>query len=182
MAAHTYWRIQPLTQFSGQTGWGEIVMVGAPGGDSLMVGGAASAQGTYGGSYAPERANDGNTGSNWFGGGKFLWWQYAFAAPVEINEVRIAPAVEDQSPHGFMVQSSDDGAVWADEWMGFRMTDWVGNEYASFPRPAITAAARYWGLWTLTSQISSGDILICELELAGAAAGPDLTAPGQAFV
>lgn len=182
MAAHRYWRIQPITQFSGQTGWGEVIMAGVPGGPSLLVGGTVSAQATYGGTYAPERAMDGNTGTNWFGGGMFLWWQYDFGSAVEINEVRIAPAIEDQSPHGFAVQSSDDGVVWANEWLGFRFADWVGNQYVAFPRPVVAAAARYWGLWMLTSDINSGDVLIVDLALAGAAAGPDLTAPGQAYL
>ncbi len=178
---HRYWRIQPVTQFPTQTGWGEVIFADRPGGNSLMGAGTPTAQATYGGRYVPAAAVDAVPASNWFGSGSFAWWQYDFGVPEIVNEVRIIPAAEDDSPRGFWVQSSDDGLVWTDEWLCYRLGAWTQAQLYSFPRPVKTLAARYWGLVMFNGDLNDNrDILISEMEFATAPGGPDITVPGQA--
>ena len=153
-------------------------MATAIGGPNMVGAGTVSAETTYGGSYAPQRAADGNYGTNWFGSGGYRWWMVDFGdTPREINEVRIAPAVEDQSPRGFLVQSSNDLATWTDEWAGFSIANWNGNTLYYFPRPDIGDEARYWMLWMNGTDLDSSDMLVCEFELATAPDGPNIATP-----
>lgn len=189
MAAHRYWRIQSHAVNTGQTGIGEIEMANTTGGTDLCTGGTAIASGSYGGGYSQSSAFDNNTTSNWFqNGGQYYegaWVGYDFGSgnDVEVNEIRICPAVEDNNgcPRIFYVESSDDNSVWTFEFLGFNVS-WASHTYVTFQRPAVQASNQHWGVFCIRHNIgtTNRDVLITEMELRTSIGGADQTGSGSA--
>lgn len=185
MAAHRYWRVRCLRNNNSQTGIGELQLATTIGGSNVATGGTAIASGSYGGSYAPASAFDGNTTSNWFqsGTGPTIWLGYDFGSgnSKDINEVRIAPAVEDANgtPRFFDVESSDDGSTWAYEWSGLN-TSWTNGSYVTFSRPTAQTSNRYWAIQSDINQNGDGDWVATGIEMRTSIGGSQAATGGTA--
>ncbi len=185
MAAHRYWRVKCLRNTNSQTGIGELQMATTNGGSNVTTGGTPIASGSYGGSYAPSSAFDGNTTSNWFqpGSGPTIWLGYDFGSgnDKDINEVRIAPAVEDSNgtPRFFDVESSDDGSTWAYEWSGLN-TSWTNGSYVTFSRPTVQTSNRYWAIQSNINQNGDGDWVATGIEMRTSIGGSQAATGGTA--
>lgn len=187
MAAHRYWRIRNHGCDDGQVGVGEIEMRATYGGADQCTGGTAIASGSYGGGYSASSAFDNNTTSNWFQNGgqgyEGAWVGYDFGSgnDVEVNEIRICPAVESNNgcPRIFYVESSDDNSTWNYEFTGFN-TAWSSHTYVTFQRPVVQPSNRHWGILSIRHNIgtTNRDAVISEIEMRDGPGGTDLTGSG----
>jgi hypothetical protein len=112
--SHVYWRVNILgSGYPSNSGFAEIAMASSAGGANLLTGGTVSANGADGGNQ-PGAAIDGNPATSWNYAGNLSWWQYQFAAPEKIVEVKITARTDapTTSPSVWQLQFSDDGLNW----------------------------------------------------------------------
>lgn len=181
---HRYWRLRNISNYTGQTGVGEIEMAATLGGADQCNGGTAIASGSYGGGLAPSFAFNNNTGDNWFQSGQTdRWIGYDFGANVfvDVEEVRVALAKQDRPGHPriFAVESSDDSSTWTLEWYGIRPV-WADDTFYSFPRPDPEGVPVAVAIWCESSENSNNDTVIAEIELRVGETGADETGGGTA--
>lgn len=153
-SAHRYWRLYftagnsvlylviPEVQFRGTTG-----------GPNLATGGGAYASSYYGGldqgygvggSWGPENAFDGNTGTYWqiYGYSGFpAWLAYDFGpgnAYTVVEVAMLAYSVNYYIPTDFQVQWSDDNVHWYTSWqvVAAQTADWAGSAWKTFAAPS----------------------------------------------
>ncbi len=187
MAAHSYWRLRSTCAFGSQIGLNELEMAATTGGTNLCTGGTPFTSTTYGGFYAVTKAFDGNItdGSVWAGPDKYGTIGYQFAAPVEINEIRIAPYSDifDTLPRILRVESSDDGVTYTLEWVVITYNNVTYNTISSFPRQPEQDEYRYWALLNFEGAGGSGyrDMVVVEAEFRETPGGADATGSGTAL-
>lgn len=137
---HKYWRVYVTAAAGGHGSMVELEFLDGLGARCNLAGGAPIQSSNYPG-FEAYRAFDGvvSGDSSWAANSPTppMWLGYQHAAAVAVNSVRITArsAAPVQSPIDFIVQSSDDGVTWADEWSVTGSTGWGANEQRTFPRP-----------------------------------------------
>lgn len=195
MAAHRYWRVYITavnTKADGSTGLREIQFRETVGGASVLSGGTASAESSYGGSWLPENAVDGNTGTEWVSGveGVPHWWKYDFGVGNEKDIVEMAwvPRADiQQEPVDFQLQWSDNDVDWTTLYTvtGF----WEQNRYttdlcvlnADFAPTAGAAAFQAWRINITANDGHFGACAFTEIEFRAFAGGPNQCAGGSVY-
>lgn len=150
-APRRYWRIW-CTANNGYPSGTQLVELelratagGANQADVSLPGVATSSSGSFSGSFLPQNAADHNTATAWFNNispstSNPQWWLYDAGTPITVNEIAMmctppGGANANISMMDFKVQSSADGAVWADEWIVAGSTGWSIGENRVFTRP-----------------------------------------------
>lgn len=139
LTKHAYWRLN-ITAHNGNenTSIAELRMRDSSG-SNVATGGTAFANTEYSSGYVVGYAFDGNAGTRWAANGTHpLPHQigYIMAVPEVVVAIEIVIAtVGDDAPRDFIVQSSDDGVSWTDEWSVTGSTGWGANEQRTFNRP-----------------------------------------------
>ena len=140
-----YWRVSIASvETANAASCAELGFRVTPGGESVAVGGVASASSVHSSPYDAGMAFDGNLDSLWSTRTSPVWpvWiRYEFVSPVEIVEVAYT-ARRDGGTYGqawkdFSIQRSDDGSVnsWATVWSVTNQTGWASGETRVFTRP-----------------------------------------------
>lgn len=177
------WRVLCLANDAGQTGFNEVEMAQSIGGTNECTGGTAAAGSSYGGTYAPSGAFDGNYNSNpsWYGSGVYgNYIEYDFGTPKSIKEFRLVRGDQDGggTPRLMVFQwYNETTSVWVDYFYGF-YTNWVDNTRVYFSKPADSDAYRYWGVINLNGAGGNMDTVVVEWELHSTVGGSDMTTPG----
>lgn len=136
---HAYWRVN-VTSANSHCSIIELEMATSAGGANVCTGGTVIASGQYAGAqHDPAWAFDGilnNDGNTWASDtAQSGWLGYHFAAPVWIDEMRIAGRVVSarQSPRNFSLQWSDDGVTWytTKSYTNQTFTDYTFNAYST---------------------------------------------------
>lgn len=137
---HKYWRVYVTAAAGGHGSMVELEFLDGLGVRRDLTGGTPIQSSNYPGHEA-YRAFDGvvSGDSSWAANNPTppMWLGYQHAVPVVVDAVRITArqAYTTQSPNDFIVQSSDDGVSWTDEWSVTGSTGWGANEQRTFPRP-----------------------------------------------
>lgn len=137
---HKYWRVYVTAAAGGYGSMVELEFLDGLGVRCDLAGGTPIKSSELSGHEA-YRAFDGVVSGNspWApnNGTPPMWLGYQHAAAVAVNSVRITARSTylTQSPNDFIVQSSDDGVSWTDEWSVTGSTGWAANEQRTFPRP-----------------------------------------------
>lgn len=135
-----YWRVYVTAAAGGYGSMAELEFLDGFGARCDLTGGAPIQSSNYP-SFEAYRAFDGvvSGDSSWAANSPTppMWLGYQHAAAVAVNSVRITArsAAPAQSPNDFIVQSSDDGVTWTDEWSVTGSTGWGANEQRTFTRP-----------------------------------------------
>lgn len=110
---------------------------------------------------------------------------YQFSSPRAINSVMITPRTHNDtatrwSPRGFIVQASNDGVNWFDQWIVSGIPAWVPGRTKAFMRTPLHVSQphKYWRV-NITS--SNNRAAISLLEFADEIGGPTLTGSGNAI-
>lgn len=162
LQAHAYWRI--LVYFnngSTATSIAEVEMRPTPGGSDQCAGGTASASSTLAG-YPASNAfnNDGGT-TFWVSDSEpTCWLQYAFAAPVMVQEITMTSRGDGfvaDNPKVFSVEYSDDGSNWNQAWGGVFTSAWTAGQTRTITNPDYDfSGGGGGGSGTVTSVDASG--------------------------
>ncbi len=190
MATHIAWRLRSLWTPNNQWGINELEMASTTGGTNLCTGGTPTTNTTYGGYYGPDKAFNGDLGNGsgeYAGSYELGHLGYIFAAPVEINQVRINPFSDTSlSPKIFVIESSDDttngdDGTWNMEWVGYAAA-WSYGTLSGFVRPTVGAGPHsYWGILHtrgLNPADSYRGLVLMEFELRDSIGGTNLTGSG----
>jgi len=172
--SHAYWR------FVGRSGQAittialaEMEMRATPSGADQCSGGTATASTTLSTNVA-SNAFDNNNATYWAHNSateaNYAWLKYAFAAPVEVAEIKIRARADaaTSAPTYFSIQYSDDDTVWTTAWNVEASTGWVVSEERLFTDPnypiePITDI-------TLSSEtVPEGETLVGTLDTVGGA-------------
>lgn len=121
----------------------ELRLQESAGGASVASGGTAFASSEFpdsGSLYAAFRAFDGNLSTIWASAsGPPQSLGYQLPTPLTINAISIIARPDGgtygQTPASFIVQSSADGVIYADEWTVTGSTGWAASELRQFVRP-----------------------------------------------
>jgi len=138
--AHKYWRVYVTAAAGGYGSMVELEFLDALGVRCDLTDGTPIQSSNYPG-YEAYRAFDGVTSGDscWAANNSSppMWLGYRHAAAVVVDSVRITARTANvtQSPNSFIVQSSDDGVSWTDEWSVSGATGWSANEQRTFNRP-----------------------------------------------
>lgn len=138
--AHAYWRIRITEGFS--TGWYtfyELVFANTPFGSTLTTGGTPIAGGD--GYNDPSNAFDNSTATRWAktpANDGTDWIGYHFTNPVTVSEIRLqASYVIGEMIKSWVVEYSDDGALWTALNSYTDPTSWGVGEWRTYGVPAI---------------------------------------------
>lgn len=137
---HKYWRVYVTAAAGGYGSMVELEFLDGLGVRCDLTSGAPIQSSNYSG-FEAYRAFDGvvSGDSYWAANSSTppMWLGYQHAAAVAVNSARITArsAAPVQSPNDFIVQSSDDGVTWTDEWSVTGSTGWGANEQRTFTRP-----------------------------------------------
>lgn len=140
LAPHKYWRVYVTAAAGGYGSMVELEFLDGLGVRCDLTGGAPIQSSELSGHEA-YRAFDGvvSGDSTWAANNPSppMWLGYQHATAVVVDSVRITArsAYREQSPNDFIVQSSDDGVSWTDEWSVTGSTGWAANEQRTFNRP-----------------------------------------------
>lgn len=140
LVKHAYWRVYVTAAAGGHGSMVELEFLDALGVRCDLTGGTPIQSSNYPG-FEAYRAFDGvvSGDSSWAANNVTppMWLGYQHAAAVSAYSVRITArsVAPNQSPNNFIVQSSDDGVSWTDEWSVTGSTGWAANEQRTFPRP-----------------------------------------------
>lgn len=170
--AYPYWRLYIIDGGSHGSIM-ELEMAESEGGPNLCVGGSYSASSQFDGVHGPEYAFDGiKTGASpaWaVATGQIpAWIRYNLPEEKAINSVRITSRgspYANQTPVHFIIQSSDDGVYWNNEWTVEGQVDWGNNETREFVRPgivslvpiAVTQSSQFSDVQATIENMSDGD-------------------------
>jgi len=136
---HWIWRVNILTSDYyepplGNCGFAELSMASVTGGPNLLTGGFASAIGADG-SNPLLAVLDGNPSTSWNYRGPPGWWQYQFAAPVDVVEVKIRArndSAPTTAPTTWELQYSDYGIEFSTAQTYAAVTPWAAGQVQTF--------------------------------------------------
>lgn len=136
-SSHRYWRVVYTgNQGNVNSAATEVQFRGSAGGSNLASGGTPLAVATYPGEGI-SNAFDGSTANPASPLGKYGTFGYDFGSAVTINEVAITSrsSFNDTMPNGIVVQSSNDGKRWFDEWTVSSIASWSATQTRVYTRP-----------------------------------------------
>jgi hypothetical protein len=185
VGAHAYWRVRGITKQAagnGSLAYATVEMRATPGGSNLCSGGTPSAGSTFS-TFVAANAFDGNSATVWSGdngaGIPAQWIAYHFASPVAVNEIYVLIAGALNGTFiSQIVESSDDGVLWAAEWQHTAMVDWVINEARTFTRPVAGATVASWRLYCQAAADGGAYVGAAEFEMRATAGGSDQCSGG----
>lgn len=143
---HKFWRINITSVFGGGTSQqnspslSEVLLKLDADSPNLAIGGIAAASTIYDSSYPASNAFDDDISTFWSANRTSTGWlSYQMINKVEINHVSLRSRPDFlaaiQSPKTFIIQSSDDGGVWVNEWEVVVETPFSEGETRTFNRP-----------------------------------------------
>ncbi|HEY1402494.1 MAG TPA: discoidin domain-containing protein, partial [Pyrinomonadaceae bacterium] len=184
LTPHKYWRLYITEADSANSiGIRQIEFRATPGGPTQSTGGTASASTEYDSYRQAQFAFDDDAGSTiyfWSStAGLPQWIAYEHAAPVVVREVMIKARNDGDTygtgPENFIVQSSDNGTVWNDEWTVTGATGWTNGEVRTFERPAVAtgllAGLAHWYELDEASGTRMDSVRGAHLSIAGTVVG-----------
>jgi hypothetical protein len=129
---HTYWRLY-ATADNGGSGLAarDIELALAPAGANIATSATLTASSNFGGSFDIARVADGNTGTigaTDLSSAAPYWIRFQFGSPQDVHQLIYRSWTNaGATPNTFKIQSSDDGATWADESSQSGIT-WTSDE------------------------------------------------------
>lgn len=143
-SSHLYWRVLCYTTRSSYFSSKEVSFHTIIGGPSVATGGTALSSSNYNDNVAA-RAFDNNLSTEWGSAAGDLadggaWIGYQFAAPIAVQQVKIAAAASE--PESFTtgdIQFSDDGVTWTTLFSPDPQPVWTANEVRAFSNPVAEA-------------------------------------------
>lgn len=186
MAAHRYWRVYVDRNGSSNVQITELELRSSSGGADLTGSGTASADSVLTvGTTDASKAFDNSNSTRWASTGVPAWLAYDFGTGVAHDIVEVVMTngsfTTGTLPLDFIVQSSDDGSTWTDEWFATNISAWTASMSKTFTAPnSAVAAHRYWQINISATESGSATPIIPEMELRTAIGGADQTGSGTA--
>lgn len=166
MVAHSYWRLWFDSKDGSNFNYQALYSLDFQdsGGTSLCTGGTAFSSSDYAGFHAANAF--GPTPTGWTSNNELpCSLGYHFAAPVTPAKIAIAPWNNGNYPVLIIVQSSDDGATWTDEYLISKPVTWINQQVYTMTVPTGVDTAQYWMMYCTVMQngLASSNATVAEM-------------------